>query len=88
MVLSTNGERVFGMAYKRLPKSEYDENYKFSNKSGNIDKKYNFELPNFPIDDLCFIGLVGIEDPPRDGVKEAISICKNAGIKVIMVTGD
>jgi len=37
---------------------------------------------------LKFIGLVGIEDPPREGVKEAIALCKKAQIKVIMVTGD
>ncbi|SIO73219.1 Cation transporting ATPase C-terminus [Babesia microti strain RI] len=37
---------------------------------------------------LTFLGMVGIHDPPRKGVKEAIEICRNAGIKVIMITGD
>ncbi len=39
--------------------------------------------PNF-----VFCGLLGVFDPERDGVKESIAVCRRAGIRVIMITGD
>ena len=55
-------------------------------------KVIDTEKENYDKEDLenglVFLGLVGMIDPPRTEVREAIEKCKTAGIKIIIITGD
>lgn len=55
-----------------------------------IDNKINLDdlTPEYLENDLLLIGLIGMIDPPRSEVKEAIKIAYQAGIQTIMITGD
>jgi magnesium-transporting ATPase (P-type) len=51
-------------------------------------KDYESIEGSFPMHDLTLIGVVSLNDPPRPKVDLSVQKCRNAGIKVIMVTGD
>ncbi len=52
-----------------------------------VDDYTNYSIKELE-NDLTYTGIVGMMDPPREGVKESIETCKNAGITVKMITGD
>jgi len=70
--------RVLGMAIKTgmKPANELPSGLL------NIDEYIQVES------DLTFVGLTGIKDPPRPEVRSAIKLCQDAGIRVVMITGD
>ena len=49
---------------------------------------YKFENVEYPEEDMIFLGLIGMMDPPRESVPNAIATCHKAGLKPIMITGD
>lgn len=72
---ASQGYRVLGIGYYEEPsQSRNVEALKESFQSGDLN--------------IIFIGLIAIIDPPREEVKEAIKRAQNAGIKIIMATGD
>lgn len=71
------GERVIGLCDLPLPRSQFPRGFQF-----------DVEQINFPINKLRFLGLMSMIDPPRAAVPDAVSKCRSAGIKIIMITGD
>ena len=79
--LANAGERVLGYARMELTR---EQSVKLLNSSSNGE----VSAEDIPVKNLSFVGLVSLKDPPRDGVNLAVEKVRNAGLRVIMVTGD
>ncbi|XP_045766425.1 sodium/potassium-transporting ATPase subunit alpha-like isoform X1 [Maniola jurtina] len=75
--LANTGERILAFADCVLDPEEFP-----------LDYKFDTENVNFPLDNLRFLGLIGLKDPPREEVRFAIQRVREAGVRVMMVTGD
>jgi len=71
--LASEALRTLGVAFRSLPADALDRA-----NSGDPSVEH----------DLVFLGLVGMIDPPREEVKQAVGVAKGAGIRPIMITGD
>lgn len=67
--LAKRGERVLGFAQLWLDAARFKRDFAFE-----------LDPPNFPVDGLCFVGLISLIDPPRESVPEAVRLCTSAGI--------
>ncbi|CAH0398768.1 unnamed protein product [Chilo suppressalis] len=76
-LLANTGERILAFADLSLDAKIYP-------------LSYNFETDeiNFPTDNLRFLGVMGLMDPPRQEVHSSIARVRAAGVRVMMVTGD
>ncbi|PVV01927.1 hypothetical protein BB560_003637, partial [Smittium megazygosporum] len=102
--MAQRGLRVLGLGFKIVDSDEYknlidsttikkgeysnENSESMAKKSADLQEQYATQRMSWVESDLIFVGLAGLTDPPRQGVKEAISNCQSAGIKVTMITGD
>jgi calcium-translocating P-type ATPase len=75
--LMRQGRRVLAFASKDL---DLSPDFAFAGSSA--------DNTNFDMTDLRFVGLVGLEDPPKEGIVSALNAIKRAGVRPVMVTGD
>lgn len=71
-----NGLRVLAVAYRLLHKNDP------------IPTAMSAYTPEIIEQDLVFVGLIVMADPPRPEVAAAVEECRNAGIRIVMITGD
>ncbi|KAL8136017.1 hypothetical protein AgCh_010571 [Apium graveolens] len=84
--MSTNALRCLGFAYK----SELHEFETYDGDADHPNHEILLEPSNYKSieSELTFVGMVGLRDPPREEVHQAIEDCRAAGISVMVITGD
>ncbi|KAL5712488.1 P-type Ca(2+) transporter [Ranunculus cassubicifolius] len=74
--MAANSLRCIAFAHRHVKENELN-----FNEEGKVSE-------TIKEDDLTLLGIVGIKDPCRPGVKKAVNACQDAGVKIKMITGD
>lgn len=80
--LANKGERILAYAHLDLSPQQAARIL-----TSGVDSQV-VNMDEIPTEDLSFVGLISLVDPPRESVPNAVEICKSAGIGVTMITGD
>jgi sodium/potassium-transporting ATPase subunit alpha len=81
---SSNGQRVLVMC-RRMPPEDLLKELIDGNEDPLLPRT---EITARIVDSLCFVGILGLVDPPKPEIRGVIQKCRQAGIRVMMVTGD
>ncbi|KAH7701523.1 P-type ATPase, partial [Aphelenchoides avenae] len=94
-IMTTNGNEEFTGANKERFEAAYNKFGEegrrvigFAEKTFKAPVNEKFSEESLELDGLVFCGICAIMDPPRDETADSIKTCKEAGIKVFMITGD
>jgi magnesium-transporting ATPase (P-type) len=84
-----SGERVLAFAYREFkpPRGAQSDPATVYKQTVGKDAKGE-PIEPYPTKDLVFAGLISLMDPPKEGTADAVAICRDAYVKVVMVTGD
>ncbi len=86
--MSSQGLRIVGVAYRKLPRNSLSLEIKKLSELGEISEDAKKNVYEKYLKELVFVAFIILRDSLRDDAKEAIKICQRAGMIPILVTGD